>query len=173
MSVTRPRGAIAVIGSGNADEDLVAHARTVGRTVAEAGWTVVCGGLGGVMAGVCQGAREDAVSGPEPRTVGILPGDDVAAANAWVDVPIATGIGYARNVVIVQSVIGVIAVGGESGTLSEIAHAWQGQRPIAAWLPAGGWGERLAETTLDSKRADRITSMRSARELVAWLDALA
>jgi len=109
---------IAVCGAGNADATLAALAEEIGRRIAEAGATLVCGGLGGVMAAACRGAR--AAGGV---TVGILPGGDTSAANPDVLVPIASGLGEARNVLIVRTADVVIAVGGEYGTLSEIALA--------------------------------------------------
>lgn len=109
---------IAVCGGGTCDEEQAALAEDVGLLLAEAGAIVVCGGLGGVMEAVCRGAaRAGGV------TVGILPGYDVRAANPYVSVPIATGMGEARNVVIVQTAAAMIAIGGEYGTLSEIALA--------------------------------------------------
>jgi len=109
---------IAVCGAGHCGAALAALAEEIGRRAAEAGATLVCGGLGGVMAAACRGARS--VGG---TTVGILPGDDTRAANPDVLIPIATGMGEARNVVIVRTADVVIAIGGEYGTLSEIALA--------------------------------------------------
>lgn len=109
---------IAVVGSGVADEVTAADAEAVGRAVASADATLVCGGLGGVMEAACRGAR--AAGG---RTVGILPGDDRATANPYVDVAIPTGMGEARNALVARAADAVIAVGGEYGTLSEIALA--------------------------------------------------
>jgi uncharacterized protein (TIGR00725 family) len=109
---------IAVCGAGQCGSELAMLAEAVGRGIAAAGATLVCGGLGGVMAAACRGAR--AAGG---ITIGILPGADVGAANPDVLVPIATGMGEARNVIIVRTASVVIAVGGEYGTLSEIALA--------------------------------------------------
>ena len=109
---------IAVCGAGRCDDALAALAEELGRRIAEAGATLVCGGLGGVMAAACRGARSAG-----GVTVGLLPGDDASAANPDVLIPIATGLGEARNLVIVRSTAVVIAVGGEYGTLSEIALA--------------------------------------------------
>ena len=109
---------IAVCGAGRCDERLAQTAEAVGRGIAAAGATLVCGGLGGVMAAACRGAR---ASGGV--TVGILPGGDVGDANPDVLIPIATGLGEARNLIIVRTADVVIAVGGEYGTLSEIALA--------------------------------------------------
>jgi len=93
-------------------------AEQVGRGLAERGATIVCGGLGGVMAAACKGAKSAGGT-----TIGILPGSDPEDANEWVDIPICTGAGYARNVIVVKSSRAAVAVGGAFGTLSEIAHA--------------------------------------------------
>ena len=109
---------ISVIGGGQPTAEAEALAEEVGRELARRGATVVCGGLGGVMAAVCRGAKE--VGG---STIGILPGRDPSIANEWVDIPICTEMGYARNVIVVYTSRAVIAVDGAYGTLSEIGHA--------------------------------------------------
>lgn len=109
---------IAVIGAGSANRDLRAAAQAVGRLVAERGGVVICGGLGGVMEAACQGAVEAG-----GLTVGILPGGHERDANPWVVIPVPTGLGYARNVLVANTADSVIAVGGKLGTLSEIAFA--------------------------------------------------
>jgi uncharacterized protein (TIGR00725 family) len=109
---------IAVIGPGDAPSPIAALAEEVGAGLAQAGATLVCGGLGGVMAAACRGAK--AAGG---LTVGLLPGDDRAAANAWVDIAIATGLGEGRNLLVVRAADAVVAVGKGYGTLSEIALA--------------------------------------------------
>jgi len=120
---------ISVIGSSIADSSLAALAEGVGRELAARGVKVVCGGLGGVMESVCKGAKEAGGT-----TIGILPGNDPAAANDYVDIPICTGIGYARNVIVVKTGAASIAVGGAYGTLSEIGHA------LADGIPVIGLG---------------------------------
>jgi uncharacterized protein (TIGR00725 family) len=90
----------------------------VGQELAARGAVVVCGGLGGVMEAACRGAKEAG-----GLTVGILPGTDRAAANAFVDVAIPTGLGEARNALVVRAADALVAVGGGYGTLSEIALA--------------------------------------------------
>lgn len=116
---------VAVVGPGRASDDEVAAATAVGRHLAAAGATIVCGGLGGVMAAACAGARE--VGG---TTVGILPGLDRAEANPDVTVAIPTGLGEARNVLVVRAADAVVAVGGAYGTLSEIALALKAGTPV-------------------------------------------
>ena len=95
-------------------------AEEVGTLLARAGAVLVCGGLGGTMEAACRGARAEG-----GVTVGLLPGADRAAANAFVSVPIATGLGELRNGLIVRTADAVIAIGGppSMGTLSEIALA--------------------------------------------------
>jgi uncharacterized protein (TIGR00725 family) len=116
---------ISVIGSGNATPTEAATAERVGAALAEAGVVLVCGGLGGVMEAACRGAQ--AKGGV---TVGILPGSDRHMANSHVGVAIATGLGEARNAIVVTSADAVIAIGGEFGTLSEIALALRARRPV-------------------------------------------
>jgi uncharacterized protein (TIGR00725 family) len=122
---------IAVIGAGTASAAECEWAEEVGRRIAHAGAVLVCGGLGGVMEAACRGAR--AAGG---TTIGILPGTDRHEANDHVDVAIPTGIGEARNVVVVATADAVVAVGGEFGTLSEIALALKAGIPViglATW----------------------------------------
>lgn len=161
---------VAVIGNGQADAVLAGHAEAVGRTIAKAGYGLVCGGLGGVMEAACRGAHEVLGDG-SGRIIGILPGPDKKAANDYVDVAITTGLGYARNILVVLSADAVVAVGGAAGTMSEIAHAWQHGKPICAFIPAGGWGAQLAGRTLDAKRDDQVHAVETIDELTTWLQA--
>ncbi|GAF97894.1 unnamed protein product, partial [marine sediment metagenome] len=100
-------------------------AEAVGRELARRGVILVCGGLGGVMKAACKGASSEG-----GITIGILPGDNRRQANPYVQIPIITGIGYARNAIVVKSAQAVIAVGGSYGTLSEIGHALQNDIPV-------------------------------------------
>ena len=110
---------ISVIGAGNeAPESALKDAEEVGRLLATQGAVVVCGGLNGVMEAVSRGARQAG-----GRTIGILPGNDHESANEWIDTPIPTGLGHARNAVVVKTGDAVIAIAGAFGTLSEIGHA--------------------------------------------------
>ena len=118
---------IGVIGAGSCDEAAAAMAYEIGKGIAEAGYTLVCGGLGGVMEAACQGAFDAG-----GMTVGILPGDTAEAANPYVKIPVVTGLGIARNVIIVRSSRVLVAVSGGPGTLSEIAFALQLQVPVVS-----------------------------------------
>lgn len=123
---------VGVIGSdGEIGEELRENAEKVGRMVAQKGAVLVCGGLGGVMESACRGAKSAG-----GLTIGVLPTEAKDAANQFVDVPIATGMGVARNVIIVRTADVLIAVGGRFGTLSEIAHSLAlGRRVISL----GSW----------------------------------
>lgn len=121
------RELIGVIGSGGPDREAADLAYQVGRGIAEAGFGLICGGLGGVMEAACRGAVEGG-----GLTVGILPGNDPAEANPFVAIPIATGMGVARNVIIVRSALVLIAVKGGPGTLSEVAFAVQLGVPVVS-----------------------------------------
>ena len=116
---------ISVIGAGESTAEIVGLAEQVGEKLAKRGITIVCGGLGGVMEAACKGAKSAGGT-----TIGVLPGSDPAAANQWVDIPICTGLTYARNVIIVKTGRAVIAVGGAYGTLSEIGHALAEDIPV-------------------------------------------
>ena len=152
---------MAVIGPGDAAADELEAAEEVGRLLAEAGAVVVCGGLGGVMEAACRGARAAAV-----LTVGILPGRSRRDANPFVEVAVPTGLGEARNALVVRSADAVVAIGGAYGTLSEIALALKGGTPVVGlrtWeLARGGRAdtgvvhaesaEEAARTALDLAR---------------------
>jgi len=125
MSQEFRRTVIAVVGAGDCDTPTAALAEDLGNQLAQNGLVVVCGGLGGVMAAACRGAK--AAGG---HTIGILPETAAAAANSWVDTAIVTGMGEARNVIIVRTAQAVIAIGGEYGTLSEIAFALKLGTPV-------------------------------------------
>ncbi len=109
---------VGVIGSSKAEGELLVLAEEVGAEIAKRGAAVVCGGLTGVMEAVCRGARREG-----GLTIGIIPSDNRDDANPYVQIPIVTGMGMGRNVMLVKTADVVIAVGGEYGTLSEIAHA--------------------------------------------------
>jgi len=116
---------IAVIGGSECSQEEAKLAEEVGRELAKQGAILVCGGLGGVMEAACRGASSEG-----GVTVGILPGDNRQAANPYVQIPIVTSIGYARNIAVVKSAQAVIAIDGNYGTLSEIGHALQSGIPV-------------------------------------------
>ncbi len=116
---------IAVVGGAQCSREEAKLAEAVGVELAKQGAILICGGLGGVMAAACKGARS-----AKGKTVGILPGYNREEANPYVDIPIVTGMGEARNVIVVNSAQAVIAIGGKFGTLSEIAYALRNNIPV-------------------------------------------
>jgi uncharacterized protein (TIGR00725 family) len=133
---------IAVCGPGLAGPEELELARSVGRELAAAGAAVLCGGLGGVMEAVARGAAESG-----GLTIGILPGREAADANPWIALPLATGMGEGRNVLLVRGADAVIAIGGEWGTLSEIALARKIGVPVVLLRPTGAAGLGLPEAS--------------------------
>jgi len=126
-----PKKIIGVIGGHHCNKEVEQIAHKIGKIVANVGAILVCGGLSGVMKAVCQGARlEDGL------TIGIIPSYDKEDANEYCDIVIPTGLGYARNVLVVQSADIIVALPGEYGTLSEIAYALQFKKPV---IGLGGW----------------------------------
>lgn len=126
-----PRAWIAVVGPGSASVAQLEAAEEAGAAIAEAGAGLVCGGLGGVMEAACRGARSRG-----GLTLGLLPGKDREAANGWVIVAVPTGLGEARNALVVRAADAVVAIGGGWGTLSEIALALRTGVPVVG---VGTW----------------------------------
>jgi uncharacterized protein (TIGR00725 family) len=116
---------VAVVGAGDATPEQREVAEAVGRALAGRGAVVVSGGLGGVMEAACRGARDAGGT-----TLGILPGRDRRDANPFVDVAIPTGLGEARNALVVRAADSLVAVGGGFGTLSEIALALKAGKTV-------------------------------------------
>ena len=128
--VIRRAPLIGVIGAGSCSEDMEKLAVEVGREIARYNAVLVCGGLEGVMAAAARGAKE--LGG---HTVGILPGPSIDGANAYIDFPIATAMGHARNVIIANTAQVLIAVAGSYGTLSEMALALKIGKEVIALQP--------------------------------------
>jgi hypothetical protein len=145
-----PSTQISVIGAGIASPELASLARELGRALAEAGYTVVCGGLGGVMEAVCEGVAERGGT-----SVGVVPGDSRTDANPSATVVVASGVGHARNLAVVASGDAVIAVGGSWGTASEIALARTLGRQVIVLgegPPIEGEGIRAARDVVEALR---------------------
>ncbi len=128
-TAARCRVPVAVVGAREARPDQLEAAEALGLQLAGMGLTVLCGGRQGVMEATCRGvARGGGIS------IGVLPDDDAAAANPFVTVPIATGIGIARNAIVARAALCLVAVGGGYGTISEVAFALQFGRPVFTLL---------------------------------------
>ena len=120
---------IAIIGTASASKEVISAAEQLGTLLIDNGFRIISGGLSGVMKAVSQGARKSEKH-QDGDIIGILPGFNKSDANEFVDIVIPTGFGFARNLIIVAAADIVVAVAGGSGTLSEIAFAWQYRKPI-------------------------------------------
>jgi len=166
---------VAVIGDGTAPagSETWRLAEALGERLVDCKYRVLTGGLGGVMEAACRGAARSAAHRPGV-VIGILPGDDPEAANAHVDLAIATGLGHLRNGIVARA-DAVVAVGGGAGTLSEMALAWIERRLLLAYRVVG-WSGRLAGTRIDERRRfasipdDQVFGVGSAEEAVATLE---
>ena len=117
---------IGVIGQGRGcSKEILSLAEEVGKEIAKREAIVICGGLKGVMEAVCKGAKQE-----NGLTIGVIPGSQKESANKFVEIPIVTGLGEARNSVIVRTADVLIAIGGRYGTLSEIAFALAFGKPV-------------------------------------------
>jgi len=122
---------IAVIGGHSCDKKTAKIAQELGKEIAEFGAILICGGLGGIMEAVAKGAKEN-----NGITVGILPGENKNGANSYIDIPIATGLGYTRNTLVTTAADIIIALSGEYGTLSEIGFALNAGKTV---IGIGTW----------------------------------
>ena len=157
MNEIRKKLRIGVIGGSQPDPASRDLAHRVGRLIAEHGAVVVCGGLGGVMEAAARGAKEAG-----GLTIGILPGSSPQDANPHIDVPIATGIGYARNALVVMNADALIAIDGAFGTLSEIAYGGVYDRPVVG---LGSWDIRGVIPARTPEEAVRLALEKAAGRL--------
>ena len=145
---------IAVIGTRQPSPEESKLAEEVGRELAKNGVALICGGLGGVMEDACRGAYAEG-----GLTIGVIPGDDRKSANRYVRIPISTGIGYARNVIIVKSAQAIIAVGGGYGTLTELGYALDSKKPVI--------GLKTWKFSRNNRMDKSIIRVNSAKEAVS------
>lgn len=160
------RPQVAIIGSSEADEAMFALAEQAGAVVGKLGAALVTGGRGGVMAAASRGCN---MAGG--IVIAVTPGTGMDECNEHAHYVIPTGLGWARNVITGIAGDVVVAVGGASGTLSEIAFAWMYSRPILALSGAGGWARDVAGRTLDHRRDDTVIDCRTIDEFEMHLRA--
>ncbi|MCK4384622.1 MAG: TIGR00725 family protein [candidate division Zixibacteria bacterium] len=144
---------IGVIGAGDCSEDVYKLAEQVGERIAKAGAVLVCGGLSGVMEATSKGAKKEGGT-----TIGILPGIDKGHANSYIDFPIVTGLGEARNLLVIRNSDVVIALPGEYGTLSEIGFSLKLEKPIIGLFT---WD--VSEAIIKAKNAEEAVKIALSR----------
>lgn len=158
------RPQVAIIGSSEADQRMLALAEQAGGVVAKVGAALVTGGRDGIMAAASKGCAEAG-----GVVIAVTPHTDMDEVNAYAHYHIPTGMGWARNVITGIAGDVILIVGGAAGTLSEIAYAWMYDRPIIALSESGGWAERLAGQSIDHRREDTIVDCRTMEALEAEL----
>lgn len=168
--MTTRRKTISVLGPNQTrcNVDVYTFGLELGRELVEAGYTVMCGGVQGFMEAVCKGARS-ARNYTYGCTVGILPDPTKEAANDYVDIVIPTGMGWARNQILVNSADAIVSVAGGAGTLSELAYAWQSGKPVVCYTAFEGWTARLAEVQIDLDHKGVFKPAASIAEILSFV----
>jgi uncharacterized protein (TIGR00725 family) len=156
---------IGIIGSNKSQcsKELYEFSYDLGLLLGNKGHTIINGGMLGTMEAVSKGVK-DSENG-QSKVVGILPFDNKEQANKYLDITIPTGIGFARNSVVVLSSDILIALGGGAGTLNEISYAWQFGKKVFCYTESEGWSKKLANQNLDSRKKGLLVGFKTLEEL--------
>ena len=149
----------------NCTDEIFNFGLELGKQLTDLNLMIVCGGRKGIMEAVCMGSK---LSGKYqyPNTIGIIPSNDKTDANEYCDIVIPSGIGLARNSIIVNTADLLIAVAGGAGTLSEIAFAWQMNKKVICFTGFEGWAKNLAGKDLDLRNSNLLLSANTLDELI-------
>jgi uncharacterized protein (TIGR00725 family) len=158
------RAQVVVIGASD-DTAHLEEARSIGALVAGRNCTLLTGGRGGIMEAASRGAAENG-----GEVIGIIPGDSFSGANRYCTTVIATGIGYARNSINILSGDIIIAIGGKSGTLTELAYAWQFNKPVICCMFADGWSSMFPGIKVDDRVGSEIYEANGLEQVAVFLD---
>ncbi|MFC2086403.1 TIGR00725 family protein [Bacteroidota bacterium] len=150
----------------NCNNDIYNFGMKLGEMLTDLDVMIVCGGRKGIMEAVCQGAKLSE-NYNNHTTIGIIPSGDKSEANQFCDIVIPTGIGLARNSIIVNTADILVAVAGGSGTLSEIAFAWQMNKKVICYTAFEGWSKELAGKDLDQRNAGLLFEAASLEEVIS------
>ena len=150
------RHCIGIVGGNRATPEILKLAEQAGEGIAQAGYVLVCGGKFGVMQAACKGAKNAG-----GLTIGILPGESRDECNSFVDIPIVTGMGVGRNIIVVRSSEAIIAIDGQFGTLSEIAYALQLGIPVVG-LQTWDFTKQIQSTNSAKKAVEMAVKLISA-----------
>lgn len=164
---------IGIIGSNTSTSSKVQEefAKKLGTKLIDLGYRIICGGMGGVMEAVCEGAASSSKH-QDGDIIGILPSENKKEANPFLDIVIPTGLGFARNQVIIASSDVVVAIGGGAGTLTEIAIAWQMGKPLIGVDLGEGWSSKLVGTYLDNRQSKTIAYARRLDDVLFLIQEL-
>lgn len=164
---------IGIIGpnENNCTREIYQFGVKLGKLLSEREINLVTGGKLGIMEAVLKGVK-NGTSENKPITIGIIQDEAKSKGNAYCDIIIPTGMGTARNKVLVNTSDIIIAIAGGAGTLSEIAFAWQMNKPIIAYTGFDGWAKQLAGTKIDHLSKYPLYSAESISEIMELLDSL-
>jgi hypothetical protein len=163
--------AIGIIGPNKSgcSEELYKFGEILGQRLSSNNRTIICGGLGGFMEAVCKGTK-CSTNTFYGQTIGILPDATSEMVNPYVDIVIPTGIGIARNIIIINSADIIIAAGGGAGTLSELAFAWQKKKRVLCVSEFGGWASKIANKDLDNRAKGLLIAVESISDILDFLE---
>lgn len=150
-------------------EEVYEFSKKLGRLIIDEGYFLACGGMEGVMEAAAKGAHESEKY-RYGKTIGIIPGTQKGDANPFIDIVIPTGIGYARNKILINTADILVAVSGGAGTLSEIAFSWQEQKYVLCHSEFEGWAKRLAGEQLDSRYQSLLIETNSLNQIQSYLE---
>lgn len=168
------KNVITVIGDSKTSPEIYELTRNIGRMLIDHGYCIQCGGLGGIMEAVCEGAKSS-LNYSYGNTIAIIPSYDRSQSNIYADIVIPTGIDIMRNCIVVNS-DAVVVVGGGAGTLSEMALAWSIFKLILAFNNVEGWGKKLANHKIDNRNRyptipeDCVYGVSSPEQMIDYLD---
>lgn len=156
---------IGIIGSNKSQcsKKLYKFSYSLGLFLGKKGVTIINGGMQGTMEAVSKGVKHSCTS--QSKVVGILPFENKENANQYLDIIIPTGIGFARNSVLVLSSDILIALGGGAGTLNEISYAWQFGKKVFCYTETDGWSNKLANQDLDNRKENLLIGFKTLEEL--------
>ncbi|MBI4645750.1 MAG: TIGR00725 family protein [Bacteroidia bacterium] len=162
---------IGIIGTNSAEckSEIYEFGVNLGEKLTDLEYTIVCGGMGGIMEAVCKGAKKS----HKYRfgcTIGIIPSNYRNDANNYCDIVIPTGIGIARNQIIINTADVLIAIAGGSGTLSELAFAWQLNKKVICYTGFEGWAKKLAGADLDERNKGLFVPAGNINEIIKFLE---
>ena len=159
---------VSILGGNSQVSDLaLEQAHALGKAIIDEGWLLCTGGRAGIMEAASKGARtSDLWTGHQ--ILGVLPDDTHDAGNEYLDIVLPSGLGLTRNALVVRFSDVCVAISGGAGTLSEIALAWQFERPVAVMSNSGGWSEKLADIALDHRK-DPIKGFTKVNQVIEWI----
>ena len=157
---------IAVLGSSKVicTKKAYQYAEKAGEELAKHDCVVITGGGLGVMEAAMKGAKKYGGS-----TLAIIPWEDKTRVNDYTDYVVATGIGWSRNSINLNSCDGAIVVGGGAGTLNEVTYAYMQSKPTVCITPSGGMAKEISDTYFDIRHTQKIYGAESAEEAVKML----